>query len=873
MQEEKKITPMMEQYLEIKKDYPDAILFYRMGDFYEMFYDDAKKAASILEIALTSRNKNSPDKVPMCGIPIKAADMYLAKLIEKDIKVAVCEQTEDPSKAKGLVKREVVRVVTPGMITDSNLLEEKENNFIASVALSKTNSGLASVDISTGEFKVTETKDVKVLIDEIFRINPGEIIISEDNASGLADNIKKFFQNTPITLLPDSYFSKNLCQDKILEQFQIKSLKGLGCNNMDSGIAAAGSILFYINDTQKQKLSHLKMISGYSLDNHLVIDDVTAKNLELTESMREKKRKGSLLDAMDETATAMGSRLLKKWIQYPLTDISEIEKRHSAVHELSKERLKKDEIRELLTRVYDIERLSARISMGYANPKDLLALRNSFEIIPSLMDILTHFKSPLLHFEHEITEINNICGLIAKAISDDAPMLITEGKIFNKGYNDDLDELIELTTDSKSWLARYESLEKQNAQITTLRVKFNKVFGYFIEVPKTQIDKIPDNYIRKQTLVNCERYITPELKEFEEKVLSAEEKRTTLEYKLFLEIRDYISSNNNIIQDLASFIALLDVLSSFSETAVKRGYVKPSMNTDKKIIIKNGRHPVVENMLDKERFVPNDIYLDNDENQILIITGPNMAGKSTILRQTALIVLMAQTGSYVPAEHADIAVTDRIFTRVGASDNLAAGQSTFMVEMEEAANILNNATSNSLVVMDEIGRGTSTFDGISIAWAVAEHLHNLKGKGVKTLFATHYHELTELENTLPKAKNFNISVKEKDGKISFLRKMVSGGANKSYGIQVAALAGIPVNVVERAKILLKRMESGDHILSNEKISKIKSSSHQMEFFPSPEKKFTEAVGNLNINEMSPVEALNCLNSLIEEAKKLLCKKA
>jgi DNA mismatch repair protein MutS len=863
------LTPMMAQYMEIKEKYPDCILFYRMGDFYEMFYDDAVKASQILEIALTSRNKNSPDQIPMCGVPVKSADFYLARLIEKEQKVAICEQTEDPALAKGLVKREVVKLITPGMIADSNFLDEKENNFIVSVSFTDNIAGLSHVDISTGEFKVTETKNFSVLADEISRINPEEIIVSEEQNSDSLKKLKSLFSQKVFTLLPESYFDFNLCREKILEQFSIKSLKGLGCNKMTAGVISAGSILFYISDTQKQKPGHLKSISGYNLEKHLVLDSTTSVNLELIQSMKEKTRKGSLLNTIDYTVTAMGARLLKNFILYPLTDKAEIIKRHDAVTELIHERIIKDDLKKLLKSIYDIERLTTKISMGTAGPKELLSLRNSMETIPEIEKLLKNFKSGLLKFPENPEELFNIGNLIDKSVSEDSPQVISEGNIFKKGFNEELDKLIILTTEGKTWLANYEAELKKQTGISSLKLKFNKIFGYFIDIPKSQTPKVPDSFIRKQTLVNSERYITEELKNYEENVFSAQEKRTRLEYELFVDLRNKIADKRKILQNTASFIAHLDVFCSFSELALQKGYCRPKINDKNMIYIKAGRHPVVESMLENERFVPNDIYLDNDESQLLIITGPNMAGKSTILRQTALIVLLAQTGSYVPAEYADVSITDRIFTRVGASDNLAGGQSTFMVEMEEAANILNNATKDSLVVMDEIGRGTSTFDGISIAWAVAEELHNLKGKGVKTLFATHYHELTELENTLPKVKNFNISVSEADGKISFLRKIAEGGASKSYGIQVAGLAGIPVNVIERAKILLKRLESGEHILSNEKIKKIREKTFQMEFFPSPEKKFTQALASLNINEMTPVEALNCLNSLIDEAKKIL----
>jgi len=867
MSREKKNTPMMEQYLAIKKDYKDTLLFYRMGDFYEMFYDDAKEAASILEIALTARNKNSPNPVPMCGVPIKSADIYIAKLIEKDIKVAICEQTEDPAEAKGLVRREVVRVITPGMIQEPELLKEDENNFIAAITVNK-NAGIAYIDISTGDYRITENKNPEIIFEELKKINPSEIIVSEENLF-LVEHIKSNFNAKALTLLPDSYFDIKACKEKILEQFNLRSLKGLGYNHLDASISSAGAILFYIADTQKKKASHLKYPEKYSLDNHLVLDETTSKNLELISTLRDNSRKGSLLDIIDNTVTAMGSRLLKQWLLYPLIEKEKIFERQDAVSEFILHRLKNDDIRNLLKQIYDIERLATRFSMGSATPRDMLSLKNSLLVLPELLQYLTFFNSPIFKPNISMEETDEIFKLLENAISDDAPISITEGGIFKKDFNQELNELISLSTDSKSWLASYEAKEKTNTGINTLRVKFNKIFGYFIEIPKSQADKMPVNYIRKQTLVNSERYINEELKAFEDKVLFAEEKRKKLEYKLFCEIRSFIADKSRLIQNIAAFTATLDILSSFAATALQRNYVKPKINNEKIICIKNGRHPVVESMLESERFVPNDVYLDNHENQVLIITGPNMAGKSTILRQTAIIVLLAQTGSYVPAEFADIAITDRIFTRVGASDNLAGGQSTFMVEMEETANIINNATKDSLVVMDEIGRGTSTFDGISIAWAVAESLHSLKGNGVKTLFATHYHELTELENTLPKVKNFTVAVKEENGKISFLRKMIKGGANKSYGIQVAGLAGIPINVIERAKILLHRMESGEHILSNKQLKKLKNRSKQLEFFPTPEKKLVESISNLNINEITPVEALNCLSALIEEAKKIL----
>ncbi len=865
-----KTTPMIKQYLSIKEKYPEAILFYRMGDFYEMFFEDAQIASPILEITLTSRNKKDKVPIPMCGVPHKAAKGYILRLIEKGYKVAICDQVEDPGKAKGLVKRDVVRVVTPGMIIDNELLDEKSNNYILAVARSNNTMGLGYLDISTGIFRVTESDDIQTVVDEALRISPSEVLFPE---SSQKDNfflpIIKAMGETAVTFLKDNVFEYGRGYEKLTNQFQTVSLEGFGCENLKAGVGAAGALVYYIGETQKQKTDHFSTIGTYSLTNYLYIDDLSCRNLELVKNIRTGSRQGTLLGIIDRTVTAMGGRLFKRWIRYPLLDIAAICHRQNAVEYAKEKILLSRSIREKLKTVYDLERLGSKITMGQSNARDMVALRNSLDILPQIMSLLSQFNSKLFQCSVDITGLNSLSKLIHSAIREDAPPTINEGNIIKKGYSSKLDELITISRDGKKWLAELESREKEATGINALKVRYNKVFGYYIEVPKSRSDAVPLHYVRKQTLVNAERYITDDLKSFESRVLGAQEQRAVLEYELFNVIKDKIVKHNSVIQKIAGYLAQVDCLLNLAEIADQNNYFKPSFNTQGYIQIEDGRHPVIEKMITGERFVPNTILMDDIENQVLIITGPNMAGKSTVLRQVALIVLMAQMGSFIPARKASLSITDRIFTRVGALDNLSQGQSTFMVEMQETANILNSATSRSLVIMDEIGRGTSTFDGLSIAWAVAEYLHDLKNKGVKTLFATHYHELTELAGIKPRVKNCNISVKEWNDEIIFLRKLVEGGTNRSYGIQVARLAGIPSVVIMRAKKILFNIENSRHAVKNlPALAQDKSCSknRQLPLFDNPDRFFAEKLQKLDISKMTPLDALNCLNKLCEKAK-------
>ncbi|MBF0210417.1 MAG: DNA mismatch repair protein MutS [Desulfamplus sp.] len=825
-------TPMMEQYFAIKKRYPDSILFYRMGDFYEMFHSDAVKASAILEIALTSRNKQQDDAIPMCGVPYRAADIYISKLIENGCKVAVCEQVEDASEAKGLVRREVVRVITPGMILNENLLDRASNNYILALCLVENDVGMAWLDISTGTFKTTQSKTINgkigdEILDEVLRVDPSEILLPINFKTDPACNyIRKRLEHKSISYLDKLNFKLPDAKDRLMDKLKTRSLKGFGCDELTAGVAAAGAIISYIQETQLQETQHITTIQYYSLNSFLVIDDRSCRNLELLKNIERGDKRGSLLNILDKTVTAMGARLLKSWLCYPLKDKYDIESRLDAVEEAFGQKQLRINLRNALKSVYDLERLGSKISMGQANARDLLFLKNSLLKLPEILDNLNRFNSILLNFNSIvqnsiIKELLEIANLIDSSIREDAPMVLNEGQMIKTAFNLELDQLIELSENGKEWIIKEGLKEKEKTGLSSLKIKFNKVFGYFIEVSKGQASSVPDNYIRKQTLVNAERFITQELKDVESKVLNAEEKRAALEYEIFSKIREEIILKTPSILAMARFLATVDVIFCFAENADLNNYTRPQINDNQIVSITDGRHPVVEKLVDGERYVPNSVTLDNYKNQILIITGPNMAGKSTVLRQVALIVLMAHTGSFVPAEEADIAITDRIFTRVGALDNLSQGESTFMVEMEETANILNNATENSLVILDEIGRGTSTFDGLSIAWAVAEYLHDLEGKGVKTLFATHYHELIALEETKPRVKNYNIAVKEFNDNIIFLRRLVEGGTNRSYGIQVARLAGVPQKVVLRAKDILSQIENrGNQANSDSDINSI-----------------------------------------------------
>lgn len=840
-----------------------------------MFFEDAEVASKALEITLTSRNKKDEFPIPMCGVPYKAVQGYIARLIDQGYKVAICDQVEDPALAKGLVKREVVRVITPGMILDNELLDEKSDNYVLALARNDDTAGLSYLDISTGVFRITESSDMNSIVDEALRISPSEVLLPESSKSDrFFLPILNAMADRSITFISDTAFKFGRGRERLVDQFKTLSLEGFGCEHLKAGVRAAGALVFYIRETQKQEIQHLSGIESYSLNNYLIVDNISFRNLEINKNILTGSRQGTLLGIMDRTVTAMGSRLLKRWIRYPLMDVPEIESRQNAVLEIKANVPIRRNIREKLKSVYDLERLGSKIAMGQSNARDFVALKHSLISLPDIWSLLSNLNSELFKCYQNIDSLCDLAGLIGRAIREDAPPTINEGGIIKTGYNAELDELISMSRDGKKWLARLEAKEKDATGISTLKVRYNKVFGYFIEIPKARSKDVPLHYVRKQTLVNAERYITDELKKYETKVLGAEDQRAALEYELFNQIKDEVIKNNVAVQQVAHFLARLDCLLNLAEVADQNDYIRPEFNTNGHILIEDGRHPVVEKMIAGERFVPNTIQMDDTENQILIITGPNMAGKSTVLRQVALMVLMAQMGSFIPAARASMSVTDRIFTRVGALDNLSQGQSTFMVEMQETANILNSATQKSLVIMDEIGRGTSTFDGLSIAWAVAEHLHDLKGHGVKTLFATHYHELTELTRLKPRSKNYNIAVKEWNDEIIFLRKLIEGGTNRSYGIQVARLAGIPSPVIQRAKKILYDIENDEHGLRGafalpEDLNASEKKHVQLHLFSRPDHFIIEKLQKLDISKMTPLDALNYLNELQEKSKTIV----
>lgn len=858
---------MLQQYLSIKAKYKDAILFYRMGDFYEMFFEDAQVASRALEITLTSRNKKDSVPVPMCGVPYRAAQTYLARLIDKGFKVAICDQVEDASEAKGLVKREVVRVVTPGMIVENELLAAKDNNYLMALTATTHGLGIAYMDISTGTFRVAETRDHRKIIEEIQRIGPREVLLpAHMQDDPLMVQVLQVLPHKAVNWLDGKVFDPQRGRRQLLEQFQTMTLEGFGCEAMRAGLGAAGSLLHYINETQKQSVDHFQKISTYNLDDHLIVDHMSRQNLELERNIRDGSGRGTLIQIIDKTITAMGGRLLKQWLRYPLLSVKHIGQRLDAVEELLDKINPRQTLAAALDAVYDLERLNSKIVMGHANARDLVALKRSLLMMPAVSEATALLNGELFEGPPHLEQMTALAQHLDDAIREDAPPTINEGGLIKEGYNSELDELVRISRDGKGYLAQLEVREKENTGISALKVRFNKVFGYYIEVPKTQVSLIPDHYVRKQTLVNAERYITDELKQFETKVLGAEDQRCTMELGLFNQVREKVIQSSGAIQAVADFIARLDCFLSLAVVAEQNDYSRPEINTHGRIHIRDGRHPVVEKMMTAERFVPNTIQLDNEAQQVLIITGPNMAGKSTVLRQVALMVIMAQMGSFVPAASAQISVTDHIFTRVGALDNLSSGQSTFMVEMEETANILNNATEQSLVIMDEIGRGTSTYDGLSIAWAVAEYLHDLKQRGVKTLFATHYHELTELAQTKARVMNFNIAVKEWNDQIIFLRKLVPGGTNRSYGIQVARLAGIPQKVIERAKVILDRIEdtapqaSGGGIVDPQ-LETPEATPVQLDLFRSVESEVIQQLKRLDVNSTTPLESLELLLEL------------
>lgn len=805
------LTPMMQQYLKTKEEYKDCILFYRLGDFYEMFFDDAETVSKELELTLTGKSCGLEERAPMCGVPYHAVDGYLNRLVAKGYKVAICEQMEDPKTAKGLVKRDVVRIVTPGTNLDTQSLDNTKNNYIMCIVYVANRYGLSIADVTTGEYLLTEVETPNRLMDELYKFAPAEIICNESfYMSGLNLDEMKERLGTAVYFLDAWYFDDTLCRQTLAEHFHVKSLDGLGLTDYDCGIIAAGALLKYLEETQRNSLSHLSRLTTYVTGNYMVLDNATRRNLELVETLREKQKKGSLLWVLDKTKTAMGARKLRKYIEQPLIDKKQITDRLDAVEELKENAISREEIREYLGPVYDLERLMGKITYQSANPRDLSAFQSSLSMLPHVKYILEEMQSALLkEIYEEMDPLEELCRLIESAIIEDPPLAMKEGGIIREGYNEEVDRLRKAKSEGKDWLAELETKEREKTGIKNLRIRFNKVFGYYLEVTNSFKDMVPDYYIRKQTLANAERYMIPELKELEDQILGAEDRLCALEYDLYCEVRGRIAEEMTRIQTTAKAVAKLDVLASLALSAERNDYVRPKINEKGVIDIKDGRHPVVEKMIPNDLFIANDTYLDDRKKRISIITGPNMAGKSTYMRQTALIVLMAQIGSFIPASSANIGLVDRIFTRVGASDDLASGQSTFMVEMNEVANILRNATSKSLLILDEIGRGTSTFDGLSIAWAVVEHISSSRLLGAKTLFATHYHELTELEGKIDNVNNYCIAVKENGDEIVFLRKIVKGGADKSYGIQVAKLAGVPDSVIARAKEIVEELTEAD----------------------------------------------------------------
>ena len=859
-------SPMMQRYLETKEEYKDCILFYRLGDFYEMFFEDAITASRELELTLTGKDCGQEERAPMCGIPHHAAEIYVSRLINKGYKVAICEQLEDPKTTKGIVKRGVIRVVTPGTLVESNMLEERKNNYIMSIYKTGIYFGISICDISTGEFYSAEIKDnnnFPILLDEIARYTPSELVINSMMANCLDEmnKIKERFENVYITKFNDKFFSEEL--NNINLRFNVVDNNERKIENLAEkklALSSINALVQYIEDTQKTSLDHINKITIYNLSKYMALDINARRNLEITEKMRDKSKKGTLLWVLDKTSTSMGGRLLRRWLNDPLVDVDEINRRLNAVKELKDDIILRGEVIENLKKVYDIERLAGKMAYGNANARDMVTLKNSLFKLPEVKQILKNCKSDLLKGLYEkLDELQDIYQLIEKSIVEDPPMTIKDGGIIKLGYDEEIDKLKTAQTEGKTWLVQLEAEEKEKTGIKNLKIGFNKVFGYFIEVTKSYLDQVPDRFIRKQTLTNAERYITEDLKNLENQILGAEEKVINLEYNAFVEIREEISKNVTRLQTTSEVISSLDVLTSFAQVAEDFNYCMPVVDSSGTIDIKNGRHPVIEKILGEGIFVENDTFLDKGDNRLSIITGPNMAG-----RQVALITLMAQCGSFVPAESANIGVVDKIFTRVGASDDLSMGQSTFMVEMMEVATILKEATPNSLVILDEIGRGTSTYDGLSIAWAVAEYIADKQKCGAKTLFATHYHELTELENKIEGIKNYSIAVKEKGEDIIFLRKIVRGGTDESYGIHVARLAGVPKVVTQKANEILRSLEK-KNILTGKKQDK-KQVEGQFDMYNYKLAEIAHEIDKVNLNELTPIDALNTLVRIKEKMK-------
>ena len=866
-----KFSPMMQNYLKTKEEYKDCILFYRLGDFYEMFFDDAITASRELELTLTGKDCGQEERAPMCGIPHHAAEVYIARLIAKGYKVAICEQLEDPKTAKGIVKRDVIRVVTPGTVMESNLLEEKKNNYIMSIYKNGIYFGMSVCDLSTGDFRMTQIRDTNnfaMLMDEISRYAPSEIVVNELMFNS-TEEIAKIKERFETYISKSNGFSQNV--NEIKERSRIVNEDDQEIEKLDDyilAITAANGLIAYLIETQKNSLEYLNKILLYNTSKYMSLDINARRNLEITEKLRDKSKKGTLLWVLDKTSTSMGGRLLRRWLNDPLIDECHINRRLESVKELKEDIMLRGDIVDSLKKVYDIERLASKISYGSANGRDLISLKNSTAQLPGIKAVLSRAKSQMLKDLYtELDELQDIYEIIDKAIVDEPPISVKEGGLIKLGYDEEIDRLKTATTDGKNWVLKLEAEEREKTGIKGLKVGFNKVFGYFIEVTKSNLSQVPDRYIRKQTLANCERYITEDLKRLENEILGAEEKVINLEYNAFVGIRDEIEKNVQRVQKSANIISILDVLASFATVADDMNYVMPIVDNSGVIDIKDGRHPVIEKIIGGSEFVPNDTYLDKGENRLSIITGPNMAGKSTYMRQVALITLMAQCGSFVPASHARIGVVDKIFTRVGASDDLSMGQSTFMVEMMEVATILKEATENSLVILDEIGRGTSTYDGLSIAWAVAEYIADKEKCGAKTLFATHYHEFTQLEDKLEGVKNYSIAVKEKGEDIIFLRKIVSGGTDESYGVHVAKLAGVPKVVTTRANEILRSIER-KNVLNEKKLEKEnkKETAGQLDMYNYKLAEIAHELDKIDLNQLTPIDALNTLLKMKEKMK-------
>jgi len=861
-------TPMMKQYLRIKAEHQDAILLFRMGDFYETFFDDAVTASRVLGLTLTSRSKEKGEKIPLAGVPHHAIDGYVKKLILAGHRVAICDQLEDPKAAKGLVDRGVTRVITAGTLTDELLPDQRASNYLAAICPRKNECGIAWVDLSTGRFFVEEVPSDR-LADELARIGPAECLYPEGLAAQDRRLIRELQQLATPAARQEWIFEKRNALKTLHKHFGVASLDGFGCGDLNAGACAAGAVIEYLNETQRTSLAHIDRIESFSDAKHLLIDRATKRSLELVATMRGGERRGSLLWVLDQTVTTMGARLLHEWLISPLRSAADVIRRQDGVAEFVNNPDLRDDVRTILGRMYDVERIAAKISTGRANARDLVSLRQSAQMLPELRRLTEPLGPDVLKsLAARIDPLDDIAGLVGRAIVDDPPTAIREGRMIRRGYNARLDELRGIQHDGKSWIAKYQADQVKRTGIDSLKVGFNSVFGYYIEVTHTHASKIPEDYVRKQTLKNAERYITPELKEYETKVLTSGEQADQLEYDLFVEVREAVAAETHRVLAVARAVAELDVLAAFAHVAAEYRYCRPAVDDSHKLLIKDGRHPVLEQTLDGEQFVPNDSMIDGEEQTMAIITGPNMAGKSTYIRQVALIVLMAQMGSFVPAKSAEIGVCDRIFARVGASDEISRAQSTFMVEMNETANILNNATDRSLMVLDEVGRGTSTYDGVSIAWAVSEYIH--EKVGARTLFATHYHELTALEAVLPKARNYNVAVREWEDEVIFLRKIIEGGTDKSYGVHVAKLAGVPKSIIERAKTILAQLEASNldeqdrPRIAPVKVRAKKPADMQLTLFRSPHESTIDAIRKLDTDTLSPLEALMKLQQLKSE---------